>query len=98
MSFPNQPWQEEQDAPRWRPVAGKPNTYIHDECPCCEVEITKVECVDCGTHLVTHMHRMACHDNTKGHEVATNREEHERMAVTPHICKVRDATRRGVST
>ena len=92
MAFPNADWQVERNAPRWHPVAGKPDVFTHDDKPTCEVEIVAVACVYCGSSWVA-MHAVCmcpdhqlvaadehANDATKRSAVHAERDEARRAA------------------
>lgn len=61
------------EPPRWNPVAGKPNIYVHDDNGC-EAEIYRVECEDCGSHALVYYSACGCDDHKPGeagHDYAT---------------------------
>jgi hypothetical protein len=82
MSFPNPDWMTPYD-PQWRPVTNKPGLYVHDDAPCCEVEIVLQTCKDHPDDQVLTMHRVRCKAKTKGHEPATDKARKEHAT---HAC------------
>jgi hypothetical protein len=87
MAFPNPDHVKSED-PQWRPVASKPDVWVHDDKPDQEVEIIAYECGSCRDAAGQPVRRLTyhgvTHDPDRGYHAATpeEREEH----ATCHGC------------
>lgn len=64
--------------PGWTPVTGKPNVYIHDATPSCEVEILFHHCPNCKVAAITYHAVCGCDDHgVSAEEDAARRKYHD---------------------
>lgn len=68
--------------PIWRPVAGKPGIYVHDDRPECEVRVWRSECADCRNDILIYDSACGCPD----HAPSVPDEERLQRYETCHGC------------